>query len=113
MGRMRDKNGDIMIPKHRDVFEAILQHLTYKRYRREYLRRRDPSDRQVYLEAYQLAEVATNKAITRIGTPSFAEFSKFWANNKWVKMDNAYTNLMNGNAPIVNLQHKQKNIYKS
>lgn len=113
MGRMRDKNGDIMIPKHRDVFEAILQHLTYKWYRREYISKRDPSDRAIYMEAYQLEKEATDRAITRLGTPSFEEFSKFWSNNKWVKMDDAYTSLMNGGEPIVNLGRKQRNIYKS
>jgi hypothetical protein len=113
MGRKRDVNGDIMIPKHRDVFEAILQHLTYKWFRREYIRRREASDKDIYLEAYQLAELATTKAITRIGTPSFAEFSTFWSMNKWVKMDSAYSNLLEGEPPYETLHRKQRNIYKS
>lgn len=113
MGRMTDANGDIMIPKHRDVFEAILQYLTYKWYRREFMMRRDPSDRAIYQEALALSDRATDKAIARIGMPSFDEFSKFWANNKWAKMDNAYQNLMQGHAPIVSLNSKQRNIYRS
>lgn len=111
MGMERDSNGDIMIPKHRDVFDAILHHLTYKWYRREYIKKREASDRVIYLEAQQMAEIATTKAITRIGTPSFAEFSKFWSKNKWSKIDNAYTKLMAGKAPIAKLP--SRNIYNS
>ena len=113
MGRMRDKNGDIMIPEHRDVFDAILHHLTYKWFRREYLRTRDATDDKISKESLILSREATDKAIARISMPSFEEFSKFWSMNKWVKMDSAYTNLMDGRSPIETLHRKQRNIYKS
>lgn len=113
MGRELDENGTIMIPKHRDVFEAILQHITYKYYRREYLMRREASDRAIYQEAKFLRDEARVKARVRLSTPSFAEISKFWSKNKWSKIDNAYSNLLDGCAPVVDLKGKQRNIYKS
>lgn len=113
MGRELDADGNIMIPKHRDVFEAVLQYLTYKYYMREFKKSRDSSDRVIYQEAKVLCDEATRKATTRLETPSFDDFSKFWSMNKWTKMDSAYDNLVNGGLPLSTVKHRHKNIYKS
>lgn len=113
MGIMRDEDGFLMIPDHRDVFEAILQYLTYKWYRREYLMRRDGSDKGIYQEAKFLCDEATNKAIARLSMPSFQEVSRVWSNNQWSKIDSAYTNYLNGGKPIETISKERRNPYKS
>lgn len=119
MGKKLDKDGNIMIPNHRYVFEAILQHLTYKWYRGEFLAKRDPSDRVIYQEAKMERDIAIMKANHVLGMPSFQEMSKFWSNNRWSKIDSAYDNMINGksgyyyaNVGKENLAPKQRNIYK-
>lgn len=96
LGRILDETGEIMIPDHRDVREAMLQYLTYKYFRGLYLLKRDPSDKDIYLEAKQLMREATDSARAKLTMPSFKEFSRFWAKNKWSKIDSAYENLLDG-----------------
>lgn len=112
MNALRDENGDLMIPKHRKVFEAILEWNTYKWYRRESLNSGDAKDERASEKAYIRSRNATVEALAKLKVPSFEEFSKFWSKNKWSKMDTAYENLLKGNAPIVNID-ESRNIYKS
>lgn len=113
LGTPVDENGDVMIPNHRDAFEAILQHLTYKWFHRQYVRYRKPSDKQISMEAMQLRDQARIRVMSRLGTPSADEFGAFWYKNKWSKMDSAYSNLMKGYAPITDLRRKNHRAYRS
>ncbi|MCO6499028.1 MAG: hypothetical protein J5I47_01450 [Vicingus serpentipes] len=113
MGKMLDDEGRIMIPKHRDVFEAILQHITYKWFRREYLNTLMSQYKEIYREAKLLRDEAEMKANIRLSTPTFQEFAAFWSQNKWAKMDSAYTNMLDGHAPISTIHKQNRNIYKS
>ena len=112
LGKKRDENGNIMIPKHRYVFEAILEHLTYKYYRMKFLDTGGNIERNIYTEARANRDLAIYKANAVLGMPSFEEFSKFYSINKWQKIDNAYENLLNGDDPYVTID-RGRNIYKT
>lgn len=113
MGVKKDEDGRLMIPLHPDVLECVNEHLTYKWFRRQFIKTRDNGDRLIYSEARQLSKEAKQKAEMSLNFPSFDEFSRFWANTKWSKMSSAYENLMGGGVPVNTQKKGGKNPYRS
>lgn len=111
MGTKLDENGDLMVPDHPYAYDAITEFMIYKYYRKQYLEKRDPSDRAIYSEAFQLSNLATQRARNTLNIPDFNSFLSYWANNAWVKMDSAYDALLNGKRGISNI--KNRKIYRS
>lgn len=84
LGIYLDENGEMMIPDHPDVFEAIFWHLEHKYLWREYRKTKEPILRQDSQIAKQEREQAIGMANGALDIPEFAEF-KNWLDNQHYK----------------------------
>lgn len=77
LGRPLDGDGEIMIPDHPDVIEAIVNHLDYKWYRALWKKTGDRKDREVSTEAMQLREQHIGLAKSELQIPEFHQFKNY------------------------------------
>lgn len=84
LGRILDSDGNLMIPDHPDVHEAILYHLEYKWYSREWKRNNDQFANQKAKDALQLREDCMGKAKSALDMPEYKE-AQAWIDNDFLK----------------------------
>lgn len=77
LGRHLDGDGDIMIPDHPDIFEAIVNHLDYKWYRSMFKKTGEQRYRVISSEAMQLREQHIGYAKSELEIPEFHQFKNY------------------------------------
>ena len=112
LAKQLDENGDLMIPNHELVFEAIVDYLTYKWHRKVYFRSREVKDYRAYKDAQAMSDISIGRARSALQIPGFQEFTAWLKNNKYYKIDNAYDNLMNHGVPLHFDRFRGRNTYK-
>lgn len=85
LGRPLDGDGEILIPNHPDIFEAIVNHLDYKWYRMLWKKTGDPAKREVSREAMALREDHIGKAKGELEIPEFHKFKSYLENSTFLK----------------------------
>lgn len=90
VGRKTDENGDVMVPDHPDMIDAVLNHLTYKWFAREANRNINNPNKsaQAYKafsrEAKAEREDSFGKFRTYVTIPDIHDFQN-WLENSWLK----------------------------
>lgn len=108
-----DENGDLMVPDHEDVFDAISNHLRHKWYLKLYTKSRDDKDFRDANFFKQEREVSIGRARSALQIPSFVEFSNWLKKNRYYKANSAYENLMENGRPFIQREyHTSRNKYK-
>lgn len=85
LGKPLDEDGEIMIPDHPDVHEAIVNHLDFKWYRMMFKKTKDPGDRVISQEAMLLRDQHIGFARSALDIPTFHEFKSYLENSAWNK----------------------------
>lgn len=85
LGKALDGDGNIMIPDHPDIFEAIVNHLDYKWYRMKWKKEKDPGDRIISNEAMQLRDMHIGIAKSELEIPEFHQFKNYLESSSFLK----------------------------
>jgi len=85
LGRPLDGDGEIMIPDHPDVFEAIVNHLDYKWYRMMGKKTKDNALLNISREAMSLRELHIGIAKSQLEIPEFHQFKNYLDNSTFLK----------------------------
>lgn len=85
LGKTLDEDGELMIPDHPDIHEAIGHHLTFKWFRRKWTRKKDDHARAVSQEAMALRDKHMAIAKDEIDIPEFHEFKSYLENSAFMK----------------------------
>jgi hypothetical protein len=85
LGRAMDEDGEIMIPDHPDIFEAVVNHLDYKWYRAQWKSTGDPKDRAVSQEAMALREDHIGKAKSELEIMEFHQIKNYLESSNFMK----------------------------
>lgn len=88
LGTVLDDDGELMMPDHSDVFEAVTQHLIHKWYNRIWLRKSDKAARIKSQEARAFREEAIGMANSALNIPDFAQFRSWMDNNYYKRIPN-------------------------
>lgn len=84
MGWMMDESGDIMIPDHPDVHNAIFYALEFKYFWRKWRNTGELKYARIYKEAKQNKREAIGAARSALQIPDHNEFTE-WVENTWLK----------------------------
>lgn len=84
LGKVLDEDGEIMIPDHPDVHEAIGHHLDYKYYRIK-AKKGDQNAARISAEAKMMREESLAMARSSLEMPSYDEFKSFIENSSWMQ----------------------------
>lgn len=85
LGKVLDADGEVMIPDHPDVFEALVNHLDYKWYRASWKKTKDSGDRAISQEAMQLRDLHIRMAKESLQMPEFGEFKTYLETSSFLK----------------------------
>lgn len=114
LGQMTDENGDIMVPNHPSVIEAISEHLHFKHFKRDYAISKRMEDYRAYVDARQHRDQAIGRARSAMQIPSFQDWTQYLSKNKNIILDNALENLYERGYSGPNKRlYNGKNRYKS
>lgn len=85
LGKPLDGDGEIMIPDHPDIFEAITNHLDYKWYRMQWKKTKDSAARAISQEAMALREQHISYAKSALEVPEFQQFKSWMESSSFLK----------------------------
>jgi hypothetical protein len=85
LGKVLDEDGELMIPDHPDVHEAIINHLDYKWYRLQWKKEKDSAARAISQEAMQLREQHIGYAKDALDMPSYLKFKEYLEGSAFMK----------------------------
>lgn len=105
LAKKTDENGDLMIPDHPDLLEAIGNHLDYKWYNRKWKRRGDQNARVIAREALQDRERNLGLARESLDMPEWVEF-RAWMDKNWFQRMPKFHHDNDVNKPTANEYEK-------
>lgn len=85
LGKALDEKGEIMIPDHPDVFEAISNHLDYKYYRIQWKKTKNQRFSTMSREAMELRDYHIGIAVSSMEVPEFHQFKNYLESSSWLK----------------------------
>lgn len=95
LGQVLDEEGNIMVPDHPSVIEAITDHITFKYFRKEYNNSKDMADYRAYVDARNSRDASIARARSAIQIPSpQAWMQKAYNSSLYGKMDLAYKDMI-------------------
>lgn len=112
LAKKTDGKGDLMVPDHPTVYEAVLDYLTYKWHRKIYFKTKRSEDYRAYKDAQQMSEVSIGRSRSALQIPGFQEFSAWLRKNKYYRVNNAYDNLLNKGVGVYQDRYKDRDLYK-
>lgn len=111
LARKTDEHGDLMIPDHPLVLEAIGDYIIFKMMKKDYVKTKSSTDYRAYKDFQQVYEQSLMRARTKLQMPSFGDFSAWLKTNKYMKMDRAYESLIHGGSGVAR-RPSNKNQYR-
>lgn len=84
LGEVTDSSGDIMVPDHPDVLEALKESVLAKNFRIRFLETGDKKWEYMWKDSEAKRDIAIGRAKSSIGTPSGQDMRAFFS-NIWMK----------------------------